>query len=90
MLPEPGVRQQKAQKTEALKIWIYTRMRHIKRTEKRTNEVLDQLELKREILKIVRARHLRYLGRVKRHDAMLKTQLCEQGQRGENKRVIVT
>src|SRR5579871_4018617 len=66
---------------EALEMWIYRRMERISWTEKQANnEVLKTLGMKREILKEIRSRQMKYFVHIKRRNTLLKIILeCKVG-----------
>lgn len=67
-------------------MWIFKRMGSSSgQTHRTKKEVLDQLALKREILKTVRTRQVRHFGHVKRHNSLVEDPARGQDRRGENK-----
>ena len=60
---------------EAFEMWIYRRIGRVSWKEKKTNkEVLQQLGMKKELLKEIKIRQIKYFGHIKRHDTILKKQ----------------
>src|SRR5579871_1765085 len=61
---------------DAFEMWIYRRIGRISWKDKKTNkEVLENLGMKRVLLKELKGRQLKYFGYIKRHDSLLKTLL---------------
>ncbi len=61
---------------EALEMWLYRRIGKVSWTEKQTNEaVLNRLQVKRELLSVIRRRKLSYFGHISRHESLQKATL---------------
>ena len=63
---------------EAMKMWIYRRMKRISWMERVSNvEILDLVNEKRTLIKTIRQRQLTFIGHIMREDSIEK--LCVQG-----------
>ena len=55
-------------------MWIYRRIHCISWKQKQSNtEVIEKLGKKRELMKEIKKRQVKYFGHVKRHDTLIKT-----------------
>ena len=60
----------------AFEMWVYRRIGRTSWKEKKTNkEVLITLNMKKELLREIKIRQIKYFGHIKRHDTLLKTLL---------------
>ena len=67
---------QTTKKLESFEMWTFRRIGKISWTKKWTNEkVLEKLNVKRNLLNIIRVRKLQYLGHIKRHPSIMKDTL---------------
>ena len=58
---------------EAFEMWIWRRMMKVSWTEHKTNEeVLQMVDTEREMMETLRSRQKRWLGRILRHDSLLR------------------
>ena len=58
---------------DAFEMWIYRRIGRVSWTEKQTNkQVLGKLGMKKQLLREIKFRQVKYFGHIKRHDTMIK------------------
>ena len=61
----------------AMEMWCYRRMLRIHWTDKKTNiSILEQLNLKRELMRSIKRRKLRFYGHTYRVDGIAETAIC--------------
>ena len=72
---------------DAFEMWVYRRIGRTSWKEKKTNkEVLRTLNMKKELLREIKIRQIKYFGHIKRHDTLLKT-LLEVKSKGSEQEV---
>ena len=65
---------QMEKRIEAFEMWTYRRIGRVSWKENKSNkEVLQQLGVKKELLKELLVIQIKYFGNIKRHDTLLKT-----------------
>ena len=61
---------------DAFEMLIYRRIGRVSWTEKQTNkQVLGKLGMKKQLLREIKFRQVKYFGHIKRHDTMIKSLL---------------
>ena len=73
---------------DAFEMWVYRRIGRTSWKEKKTNkEVLKTLNMKKELLREIKIRQIKYFGHIKRHDTLLKTLLEGKKSKGGEQEV---